>query len=643
MSLETRQQYDHAQSLADPAGFWAQAAKAIDWAKQPTTILDRTNPMFPAGCWFNGGKINTCYNAIDRHISAGRGNQPALIWDSAVTNTVNTFSYSELLVCVSDVARMLQAHGVGMGSTVLIYMPLVPEAVFAMLACARLGAIHSVVFGGFAAHELAKRITDCKPVLILAASCGIEPSRIVLYKPLIDKALTLCSHKPSALILLQRPQAPALNLDKAKREFDWNEHLQIYKDPSSPVLPPVYVDADHPLYLLYTSGSTGTPKGVVRDNGGHAVALNWAVTNVFGLTTGDVIFSAILYEGKPVGTPDAGAFWRIVSQHKVNVLFTAPTAIRAIKREDPDGEILKKYNIPSLRNLFLAGERSDPDTINHFHKLLGVPVRDNFWQTETGWPVAAPCAAVHLLDSSPIRVGSAGRPVAGYDVRVLVTADMASECSHDVSGIDPTTSPVFREAQPGESGNLVVKLPLPPGCLPTLWNNSAGFLKSYLTKFPGYFDLTDSGYIDRDGFVYIMSRTDDVINTAGHRISTGSIEQIVAAHGKVAECAVVGKRDTIKGEKPIGFVVLKYSHAALQLEKPRVAVELVDAVREKIGPFACFHQVYFVDKLPKTRSGKILRRTLRSMVNGDTISIPPTIEDETVLGEIALVLKSAKL
>ncbi|KAL5032083.1 hypothetical protein BDEG_20239 [Batrachochytrium dendrobatidis JEL423] len=653
-------------SLSNPTAFWKAAASHIHWFTNPTHVFDAASPLFPAGRWFADGQLNTCYNAIDRHVLNGRAHQTALIWDSAVTGTVKKFTYNELLQSVGKVARILMAHGVEKGTTVIIYMPLVPEAVFAMLACARLGAIHSVVFGGFAALELAKRIDDCKPKVILAASCGIEPTRIVPYKPLIDTALLLCKHKPMATIILQRPQGPVLALDEFKGEWDWNKQLELHNAAHSSVPAAVSVESGHPLYLLYTSGSTGTPKGVVRDNGGHAVALQWSITNIFGLSPGNVIFTAsdigwavghsftvygplmagcttVLYEGKPVGTPDAGAFWRVVNHYKVNVLFTAPTAIRAIKRDDPEGNYLSKLSIPTLQHLFLAGERSDPDTIHHFQKLLGIPVRDHFWQTETGWPVTAPCATIDSLKSTPIRAGSAGLPVPGYDVRVLVPLDQSTHDDHETTYSSTNHGVAYREASFGEYGNLVVKLPLPPGCLPTLWNNADGFVKSYLSKFPGYFDLTDSGYIDKDGYVYIMSRTDDVINTAGHRLSTGTIEQTVSAHAMVAECAVVGQRDAIKGEKPVGFVILKHSHSAKSLDMGRISMDLVDHVRQQIGSFACFHHVYFVDRLPKTRSGKILRRTLRAMVNGDSYTTPPTIEDASVLKEIQLKLKPAHL
>ncbi|KAL2914802.1 hypothetical protein HK105_205733 [Polyrhizophydium stewartii] len=671
--VATRQARTHAESLANPVAFWSQQARGIDWFTPPTATIEATSSA-PGYRWFPGGKLNTCFNAIDRHVARGRARQPALIWDSAMVGAVKTFTYADMLAEVGAVANMLRARGVGVGTTVIVYMPLVPEAVFAMLACARLGATHSVVFGGFAAKELAKRVEDCKPRVILAATCGLEPNRVVRYKPLIDEALADCKHKPGSVIVLQRAQAPE-PLSAARREFDWQSEIAKVRHLAVPE--PVAVDSHHPLYLLYTSGSTGMPKGVVRDNGGHAVALTWAMENVFGVRPGEVMFTAsdigwavghsflvygpmlggctaVMYEGKPVGTPDAGAFWRLIAQHKVKTVFTAPTAIRAIKassswsysREDPEGEFVAKIKMPTLRNVFVAGERSDPDTIKHFQQLLGVPIRDNFWQTETGWPVTATAAALHGEDGTAVRIGSAGYPVAGYDVRVLVrkASQSGGPIDHDAADADHDPRN-YREAKPDESGNLVVKLPLPPGCFPTLWQNEAGYVKSYLAKFPGYYDLTDSGFIDADGHVYVMSRTDDVINTAGHRLSTGAIEEVVSTHRLVAECAVVGMGDKLKGEKPIGFVVLKHLHGAGAAETTgagaaaRVARELIELVRARIGAFACFDRVVVAGRLPKTRSGKILRRTLRAMVNGAQYAVPATIEDASVLPEIEAALR----
>ncbi|KAI8925581.1 hypothetical protein BC831DRAFT_460166 [Entophlyctis helioformis] len=660
----TRQAQLHALSLESPRSFWAEQARGIDWVQQPTSVYDDTT-----GVWFGDGLLNTCFNALDRHTLSPEGAaRIALIHDSAFTG-VRKLSYADLLDHVQIFAGVLARHGVGHGTTVLLYMPMVPEAVIAMLACARLGAISSAVFGGFAANELAKRIEDCKPLVVLAATCGLEPTRVIHYKPLVDSAIAMCTHKPSVKIYLQRPQSVEL-LSPAARELDWQDEVSHQRAGNYARPGPAPVQSNHPLYLLYTSGSTGTPKGVVRDNGGHAVAVKWATENIFGLQRGDVMFSAsdigwvlghsfivygplmagcttVLYEGKPVGTPDAGAFWRVIAQHNVNVFFGAPTAIRAIKREDPNGLLLRK--MPSLRDVFLAGERSDTDTVNHFSKMLGVPVRDNYWQTETGWPITCAMTSKHSESPTPIRVGSAGLAVPGYDVCVLVpNTERKHGDEHDDEHEPSATAAgaAVRRAKPGEMGNLVVKLPLPPGCLLTLWNNPAGFSKSYLEKFPGYFDLTDSGFIDADGYVNVMTRTDDVINTAGHRLTTGSIEQVVAMHGSVAEVAVVGMREKLKGEKPVGFVILKHLGAqpGHQTSHAAIGQELIGMVRSQIGAFACFDlgNVFFVDRLPKTRSGKVLRRTLRAIVNGDSYAVPATIEDASVLGEIERAVGSSR-
>ncbi|KAJ3278891.1 hypothetical protein HK104_001947 [Borealophlyctis nickersoniae] len=624
----------HRESLENPVHFWGSAAKSLDWAKPCDRVFVKDPNVGVLGYrWFPDGRLNTCYNALDRHVKAGNGKRQALIYDSPVTGEKCAFTYSDLLAKVETFAAVLRKYGVTKGSRVIIYMhlltslarltfsafkPMIPEAVIGMLACARLGAIHSVVFGGFAAKEL----------------------------PLMDEAINHSSHKPSAEIVLQRSQCTA-TLDSARGERDWEDEVakaNAAKDKADCV----ELASHDPLYLLYTSGSTGVPKGVVRDNGGHAVALRWAMENVFGVGPDDVFFTAsdvgwvvghsfivygpllrgcttVLYEGKPVGTPDAGGFWRVISDHKVNVLSTAPTAIRAIKRDDPEGKLLAGYDLSSLRDVFLAGERSDPDTVNHFSRLLNLPIRDNYWQTETGWPITAPCAFRSREDATPPRVGSAGMALPGYDIQVMP------------SPASPEQEPIPRPAKDGETkfGNLALKLPLPPGSFPTLWNNDAGFVKSYLTKFPGYMDLTDAGFIDADGYVHIMARTDDVINTAGHRLSTGHMEEIVAAHPHVAECAVVGVRDTLKGEKPLAFIVLKTGHTGTH---SAIKAELIASIRHHIGKFACFDRVHVVHKLPKTRSGKVLRRILRAIANGDAFEPPATIDDVDVLEDIKKVI-----
>ncbi len=609
-----------------PEQFWAEAAEAVHWYRRWSQVLDGSYPPFYR--WFSGGVVNTCYNALDRHVAAGRADQPALIYDSPVTQTIACFTYRELLHHVSRFAGVLVGQGVGKGDRVIIYMPMVPEAAVAMLACARIGAIHSAVFGGFAAHELAARISHAAPKVIVSASCGIELNRVVPYKPLLDKAIELATAKPSRCIILQRPQERAPLVPG--RDLDWSE-LMAGAQPAECVP----VAATDPLYILYTSGTTGMPKGVVRDNGGHLVALTWSMKYIYGVEPGEVYWAAsdlgwvvghsyilygplfngnttILYEGKPVGTPDPGAFWRVISQHGVGVQFTAPTAIRAIKRDDPNGEYVRRYDLSRFRTLFLAGERCDPDTLHWAEQRLGVPVIDHWWQTETGWPIGANCLGLGMI---PVKPGSCARAVPGYDVRVL--------------------GPDGREVPAGQSGSVVIKLPLPPGCLPTLWNNDAGFVQSYLTACPGYYLTADAGYKDADGYLWVMSRTDDIINVAGHRLSTGAMEEVLASHPDVAECAVVGVSDELKGEVPLGFIVLK---AGVRRTPESVAHELIDMVRERIGPVACFKTATVVQRLPKTRSGKILRGTMKKIADGVEYRVPPTIDDPAILDEITSAL-----
>ena len=608
--------------LRDPEGFWAGAAEAIHWYRRWDKVLDTSHAPFYR--WFTGGLVNTCYNLLDTHVENGRAEQVALIYDSPVTNTINSYTYRELLNEVAMFAGALQRQGVGTGDRVIIYMPMVPEAVIAMLACARIGAIHSVVFGGFAADELATRINDARPKLIVSASCGIEINRIVPYKPMLDKAIDSAKTKPDRCIILQRPQLAADLI--AGRDVEWHDAL-------ANAIPAecIPVAATDPLYILYTSGTTGIPKGVVRDNAGHLVALKWTMKNVYGMAPGEVFWSAsdlgwavghsyivygplahgnttVLYEGKPVGTPDPGAFWRVISEHGVRALFTAPTAFRAIKREDHAGEYLRQYDLKNFRTLFLAGERCDPDTLAWAEKQLAVPVIDHWWQTETGWPIGANCTGLELL---PVKPGSCGKPVPGYDVRVL-----------DDEGEEVTDNQI---------GNIAIKLPLPPGCLPTLWNNDASYVESYLTTYPGYYKTADAGYKDDDGYLWIMSRTDDIINVAGHRLSTGALEEVLASHRDVAECAVIGVADELKGELPLGLVVLK---AGVERSEGDIVSELVQLVRERIGPVASFKIATVVDRLPKTRSGKIVRGTIKKIADGADYRIPPTIEDATVLDEI---------
>jgi propionyl-CoA synthetase len=609
-----------------PESFWAELAEAVHWYKKWDKILDASRPPFYR--WFTGGMVNTCYNALDRHVEQGRGNQPALIYDSPVTGTIKTFSYRELLDEVARFAGVLVRQGIQKGDRVIIYMPMVPEAVIAMLACARVGVIHSVVFGGFAAHELASRINDAQPKLIISASCGIEVGRVVPYKPLVDKGIEIASVKPERCIILQRPQEKASMI--AGRDLDWSEVMADAKPADC-----VPVAATDPLYILYTSGTTGLPKGIVRDNGGHLVALKWSMKNIYGVEPGEVFWTAsdvgwvvghsyivyaplfngnttVLYEGKPVGTPDPGAFWRVISQHRVGVLFTAPTAFRAIKREDPNGDYMRNHDLSCFRTLFLAGERCDPDTLLWAEKQLGVPIIDHWWQTETGWPIGANCIGLGML---PVKPGSCTKPVPGYDVRAL------GDDGQELSG--------------GQIGNIVIKLPLPPGCLPTLWNNDEGFQKSYLNRYSGYYLTADAGYKDEDGYLWIMSRTDDIINVAGHRLSTGAMEEVLASHPDVAECAVVGVADAIKGEIPLGFIVLK---AGIRRPHDEIVTEVVEMVRERIGPVASFKVASVVKRLPKTRSGKILRGTIKKIADGVDYRVPPTIDDPVILDEVTIDL-----
>jgi propionyl-CoA synthetase len=616
----------YARSMKDPNGFWAAAAEDIHWDRRWDRVFDDSRRPFYR--WFEGGELNTCYNALDLHVDRGRGKQRALVYDSPVTGTVRTYTYFELRDAVALCAGMLRRQGIGKGDRVIIYMPMVPEAVIAMLACARLGAIHSVVFGGFAANELAKRIDDATPKLIVSASCGIEINRVIPYKPLLDGAIEMAQHKVQHCVILQRPQEPAQMV--RGRDLDWNEALAA----ASPV-ECVPVAATDPLYILYTSGTTGIPKGVVHDNGGHAVALKWSMNAVYGMGAGECFWAAsdigwvvghsyivyapllrgcttILYEGKPVGTPDPGAFWRVIADHGVNALFTAPTAFRAIKKEDPNGTHIGKYDLSRFRTLFLAGERCDPDTLHWAEERLRVPVVDHWWQTETAWPIAANCVGLGML---PVKPGSPTKPVSGYDVRVL---------SED-----------NQEMAPGQIGSIAIRLPLPPGCLPTLWNNDAGYEKSYLTKHPGHYLTGDAGFKDADGYVYIMSRVDDIINVAGHRLSTGAMEEVLAAHPDVAECAVVGVADEIKGEVPVGFVVTK---AGVARDEGDIVRELVDKVRERIGPVASFKTALVVKRLPKTRSGKILRGTMKKIADGQEYVAPATIDDPVILTEITAAL-----
>jgi propionyl-CoA synthetase len=613
-------------SIDEPESFWADAAQAVHWEKRWDRVLDDRRPPFYR--WFDGGQLNTCYNCVDRHVEEGRGLQRAVIYESPITGTSAEYTYSELQELTSRFAGALRALGVGRGERVLIYMPMIPQAVVAMLACARLGAIHSVVFGGFAAEELAARIDDAKPRVIVSASCGIEPSGVIPYKPLLDRAIDLVTDKPDACVIYQRPQVTAAL--SPGRDLDWTTVME-----SASPAPCVTVEATDPLYILYTSGTTGKPKGVVRDNGGHAVALSWSMKNIYDIEAGDVFWAAsdvgwvvghsyivyapllagattIVFEGKPVGTPDPGVFWSIIEKHKVKALFTAPTAFRAIKREDPSGQYLRGHDLTGFKTLFLAGERLDPDTFHWAGRLLRVPVIDHWWQTETGWAICANCVGIEPL---PVKPGSPTRPVPGFDVRVL-----------DTEG---------NELSPPAEGILAIKLPLPPGCLTTLWHNDDGFIDSYLARYPGYYVTGDGGHIDEDGYVFVMGRVDDVINVAGHRLSTGRMEEVIAQHPDVAECAVVGVADELKGHVPMGLVILK---AGTSKDPEELANELRASIRQQIGPVASFRRVVVVERLPKTRSGKILRRSISQIADGQRPTVPSTIDDPTVLDYLRTVI-----
>jgi propionyl-CoA synthetase len=617
----------HARSIGDPEAFWGAVAEDVHWYKRWDAVLDDSNKPFYR--WFTGARLNTCYNALDVHVENGRADQAALIYDSPVTDTIKTFSYRELRDKVAKFAGVLAAQGVAKGDRVIIYMPMIPQAVVAMLACARLGAVHSVVFGGFASNELAVRIDDARPKVIVSASCGIEPGRIVDYKPLLDNAIELAAHKPDKCIIVQRAAKQAVLI--AGRDLDWKEQMEAATPHDC-----VPVAATDPLYILHTSGTTGEPKGVVRDNGGHAVALKWSMRNIYGVEPGEVYWAAsdvgwvvghsyivyaplfngsttILYEGKPVGTPDAGAFWRVIAQHKVAVMFTAPTAFRAIKKEDPQGKLIGDYDLSGFRTLFLAGERTDPDTLHWAEEKLGVPVIDHWWQTETGWSICSNCLGIEKL---PVKQGSPSKAVPGMDVRVL----------------DDSAAPV----EPGTVGALVIKLPLPPGTFPTLWNADERFVEAYLSEFPGYYKTADAGYIDEDGYVFVMSRTDDIINVAGHRLSTGAMEEVLAAHPDVAECAVVGVADQLKGQLPVGFLVL---NSGVERGEAEIVKEVVNMVRSEIGPVAAFKTATVVDRLPKTRSGKILRGTIQKIADDVKWKMPATIDDPVILDEITEALQ----
>jgi propionyl-CoA synthetase len=615
-------------SLEDPQGFWAEAAAAIDWIEPWQRVLDDSRAPFFR--WFAGGRLNTCHNALDRHVEGGRAEQPALIYDSPVTGTAAAFTYRELRDTVARFAGALAAQGVARGDRVIVYMPMVPEAIVAMLACARLGAIHSVVFGGFAANELASRIDDAKPKVVVSASCGLEPGRVVAYKPLLDAAIQLAASEPERCIILQRSQLEAEL--HPERDLDWDEAVSAAEPADC-----VAVEATDPLYILYTSGTTGQPKGIVRDNGGHAVALEWTMKHVYDVDPGEVYWAAsdvgwvvghsyivyapllhgcttVLYEGKPVGTPDAGAFWRVIAEHGVSTLFTAPTAFRAIRQQDPDGLHIGRHDLTSLRALFLAGERCDPDTLRWAEEKLGIPVIDHWWQTETGWPIAANCLGIERL---PVVPGSPTRPVPGWDLHVL-----------DGEG---------NERPAGEIGALAVRLPMPPGASPTLWNADERFREAYLATFPGYYQTADAGYIDEAGYVFVMARTDDIINVAGHRLSTGAIEEVLASHPDVAECAVIGAADQLKGQLPLGLLVLK---AGVDRPHDDIVAEVVAMVRDRIGPVASFKTAAVVERLPKTRSGKILRATMRKIADAEEFTTPATIDDPAALDEVSDTLRA---
>jgi propionyl-CoA synthetase len=610
----------------DPEQFWMNAAEAIDWVQKPRKAFFADEGAY--GHWFADGTCNTCYNAVDRHVDGGRADQAALIYDSPITGNQRSYTYAEVKAEVQALAAVLLDRGVGKGDRVIIYMPMVPEAAFAMLACARIGAIHSVVFGGFAAAELATRIDDCAAKCVISASCGIEPGRVIAYKPLLDEAIELSDNKPTSTVIMQREQQGCDLIDG--RDFDYASEVGRHRDGGTEV-PCAELQATDPLYILYTSGTTGQPKGVVRDNGGHMVALHWSMKNIYGVDPGEVFWAAsdvgwvvghsyivyapllagnttILFEGKPVGTPDAGTFWRVIADHKVSVLFTAPTAFRAIKKEDPEGALINNYDVSNFRMLFLAGERADPDTIHWAERVLKTPVIDHWWQTETGWTIAGNPVGIELME---IKYGSPTVAMPGYDIQVL--------------------SDEGEELPRGELGNVVVKLPLPPSCFPTLWNAEARMREAYLDEFPGYYKTADAGIMDEDGYLFIMARTDDIINVAGHRLSTGGMEEVIAEHPDVAECAVIGITDALKGQLPAGFMIL---NAGVNRPIPEIQGEVVKLVREKIGPVAAFKIAVPVARLPKTRSGKILRATMQKVVDGEEFKVPATIDDPAILDEI---------
>jgi len=629
--MTTKYDEVYGRSLEDPNGFWGEIAEDCHWYKKWDKVLDDSNKPFYR--WFTGGEVNTCYNALDFHIDQGRGDQAALIYDSPVTDTIKSYTYSELRDEVALFAGALADQGVVKGDRVLIYMPMIAEAAVAMLACARLGAIHSVVFGGFAARELATRIDDAKPKVIVSASCGIEVAKVIPYKPLLDGAIDMSTHKPDACVVLQRPMEAASMIEG--RDKDWQAAVAAASPHDC-----VPVAATDPLYILYTSGTTGQPKGVMRDNGGHMVALKWSMKAIYNVDAGDVYWAAsdvgwvvghsyivygpllrgcttILFEGKPVGTPDAGVFWRVIAQHKVKTMFTAPTAFRAIKREDPNAEMLKNYDLSNFKALFLAGERLDPDTLKWAENCLGVPVIDHWWQTETGWAICANCLGLHQFD---VKEGSPTKAAPGWDLQVV-----DEDC---------------KQVAPGEIGALVVKLPLPPGTLPTLYQNDARYIESYLEEFPGYYKTADAGFIDADGYAFVMSRTDDIINVAGHRLSTGAMEEVLADHPEVAECAVLGVDDKLKGQIPIGFLVL---NAGVERDHAEIVAEVIKMVRERIGPVAAFKTATVVKRLPKTRSGKILRGTIQKIADNKEYKAPATIDDPAILGEMEEALEGIGL
>ncbi len=622
---------EYQQSLQDKEGFWAKQAQAVAWYKPPTRILSDAD--FGSHRWFADGTLNSCFLALDHHVAEGRGEQVALYYDSPSTQTKRAITYQQLLAQVKRFAGALKAQGIGKGDRVVIYMPMVPEAAVAMLACARLGAIHSVVFGGFAPNELAIRIDDAEPKMVITASCGIEFDKVIAYKPLVDQAFELAAHKPEHCVVLQRPRVEAAMT--AGRDLDWQQFQEGVDDADC-----VSVESTHPLYILYTSGTTGKPKGIVRDHGSHAVALLYALRNIYGMNAGDVWWgasdigwvvghsfivygplmggcSAIFYEGKPIRSPDAGAFWRVIEEYRVNAMFAAPTAFRAIRKEDAEGALAKKYDLSSLRGLFVAGEKLDSSTYSWLDAVLGVPVIDHWWQTETGWPMTAPLMGLELI---PTRLGSTCVPVPGYDIQVV-----------DHAG---------NELAPDEHGNIVARLPMPPGVAQTIWNNPERFQQSYLTAFPGYYHTGDGGFKDKDGYVYITGRTDDVINVSGHRLSTGEMEEVIAKHSAVAECAVIAVADELKGHVPVGLVVLKQG---VEIEDAALERELVELVRAEVGPLACFRKAVVVQRLPKTRSGKILRAILRKIADAESYGMPSTIDDESILPEITETMSSAGL